>query len=456
MAQGLPGMVDLTQAPQLVGLGVGLLQFWWQLAIALGVGGAILALLSFGVRHNPELMALLPHWLGGYRRLLERWGQVLLALCLVTMGFWFCTTLAQRYHFWEQSVIAKQVASVAGDRLEQPAPRVRYVIQEPFLEERVVNGEVVRAQRQRPVNRELPLGSSQVRVTLERASDPQTQRTIYRSDFRAVYQVTNRLQEPHVFYLESLTPTGYTLLQDVVVTQDGRRIDSKERSFRLEPGASTQFTVSYQAQGGPRWVYTANGELLNRFRLDIVAKIPDGEAAGGIVPTERESLPDGVRFAWIYDENVSVQNPFGVFSTAQTLRHTGVIPRLLLLAPGICLVWLLLLSLSMPLSPRYMAIATGMFFMALLALTYLSRLIAPLWAWAIIAPILLTLLALMMPDRRRAIALGLASVPGLAVPIVALLVPYTGLTLALAGGMGCLWLAIAARVPFPVAGEPES
>jgi hypothetical protein len=442
-------MTDLTQAPQLVGLGKQIFQFWWQVAIALGVGGGILAVLGFSWGREPQLAALLPRWLSDYRRLLARWGQILLVLCLVTVGFWFCTTLAQRYHFWEQSRIAKRVEAVAGDRLEQPAPRIRYVVPERYTEERVVNGEVVRTERQRPRNLELPLSRSQVRVTLERAIDPQTQRTIYRTDFKADYQVTNRLQEPHTFYLESVTPTGYTLLQDVVVLQDGRRIDSKERSFRLQPGDSTRISVSYQAQSGPRWVYTANGSLLNRFRLDVLAKIPDVEPAGGIVPSEQESQPDGVRFAWIYNENVSVQNPFGVFSTVAAARNTGVMPRLLLLAPGVCLAWLVLLLLSLPLSLREAIVITGLFFMAMLALAYLSRVVAPLGAWVLVASMFLPLSMGMVSDRRRAIALGLASAPGVILPIGALLVPYTGLTLAAAGAMAGLWLAVTTRMPFP-------
>ncbi|MGV2391057.1 MAG UNVERIFIED_CONTAM: hypothetical protein LVR29_31505 [Microcystis novacekii LVE1205-3] len=65
------------------------------------------------------------------------------------------------------------------------------------------------------------------------------------------------------------------------------------------------------------------------------------------------------QFTWIFDENVSVRNPFGVFTATKPIGKTGIMPRLLLLAPALFLWWILLLYLSLPMSLKNLAFTGG-------------------------------------------------------------------------------------------------
>ncbi|NEQ74859.1 MAG: hypothetical protein F6K23_18530 [Okeania sp. SIO2C9] len=58
--------------------------------------------------------------------------HLILVLILLVGGFFLGSTLSNRYHHWEQAKIVKIVAGVAGDRLEKMAPKVRYIVEEPY------------------------------------------------------------------------------------------------------------------------------------------------------------------------------------------------------------------------------------------------------------------------------------------------------------------------------------
>ncbi len=148
----------------------------------------------------------------------------------------------------------------------------------------------------------------------------------------------------------------------------------------------------------------------------------------------------GRRFTWLFDDNVSVRNPFGVFTATEPLRNTGVLPRLLFLAPGLFLWWIILLYLSLPLSLRDVAIAAGIFFACLLTLTYASRIVDAKLGWFLISPILLVLVWGLGGDRRGSLAAVIATIAGGILAVLALLVPYGGLTLALAWVTFLSWL----------------
>ncbi|WP_448562782.1 hypothetical protein [Trichothermofontia sp.] len=120
-------------------------------------------------------------------------------------------------------------------------------------------------------------------------------------------------------------------------------------------------------------------------RLAIWANFPNADFASGIVPTTIAAEGRGTRFTWDFAENVSVQHPFGVFTATSPIRHTGILLRLLLLAPGVFLWWLLLLYLMVPLQLGDVAIAAAVFFASVLALTYLSRLGDARLAWGVLS-----------------------------------------------------------------------
>ncbi|WP_204368659.1 hypothetical protein [Neosynechococcus sphagnicola] len=203
--------------------------------------------------------------------------------------------------------------------------------------------------------------------------------------------------------------------------------------LRLSPGESTEFRVTYKAQGAPRWVYSANGQILSGFRLSVLANFPNANYASGIVPTETKAEGQGTRFTWVFAENVSVQNPFGVFTTIHPIGTTGILPRLLLLAPGIFLWWILLLYLTVPLRWQEGAIAGAIFFACLLSLTYASRWMDAKLAWGCLLWVLLLFgwgLGTQHQSRWQVVVVTLS---GAVLPIGGCLVASTGLTFGIAG-----------------------
>lgn len=450
-AEGIPGLPDLTQPTELIQFGAQALRTFLFLAGLVGVLGLAIALLSFSLfslrRDQPEHAIFIGEWVVRYSALLRGLQHTVLVLILLVGGFFLCSTLSNRYHFWEQARVAKVAESVAGDRLEQSAPQLRYVVREPYSYNRQVGNSLVRVEETRTANRFLSLNGSQIQVTIEQTSDPQkNDRAIYLVDFSADYQAVNRLKEGENFFFEVPPPNGYSLLQNFKVEQNGTRLlpnNPGEYSFpiRLQPGEETRFRVTYQVQGGPRWVYNANGQLLSNFRLSVLANFPGADFASGIVPSETKAEGKGTRFTWVFNDNVSALNPFGVFTATGRIRNTGILPRLLLLAPAVFLWWLLLLYLSLPMNLRDVAIAGGIFFAAILALTYLSRIVNAQFAWIALSLVLLALAWGLGANLRTSLAALICTIAGAVLPVLGLLVPYSGLTLSLAGLLSATWLA---------------
>ncbi|MDX2099357.1 MAG: hypothetical protein SFW36_16385 [Leptolyngbyaceae cyanobacterium bins.59] len=446
-AQGIPNLPDLTHPDELMKLGSQMLSLLWLVFLAIGLLGLAIALFGFALRRDSDDRSFVQEWVGRYSQLLRGLLHALLILVLLTAGFFVSSTLANRYHHWEQARIAKVTATVAGDRLEQMAPQVRYEIEEPYTYDTQVDGKIVPVTRTRKVPRFLTLARSQIQVKLDQATDPATERTIYKSDFSGDFTVVNRLSEAKTFFFEVQPPAGYSLLQSFKVERDGAQlqpINPGDYGFplKLEPGAATSLRVTYQAQGGPRWVYNSNGQLLNNFRLSVHADFPKADFASGIVPSSTQAKNRGTVFIWEFNENVSVLNPFGVFTSIGPIRNTGILPRLLLLAPLVCLGWLLLLYLSVPLTLRNVTIAVGLFFTCLLALTYLSRVMDARLAWGGISLFLMVMSAGLGKERSLSLSAVICTIAGVALPVLGLLVPYSGLTLSLAGLLSVGWLVV--------------
>lgn len=447
-SQGIPGLPDLTHPTELSQFGTQVLKASLLLVFLVGALGIAIALLSFSLRRDQLKQAIfLDQWVVRYSLLLRGLQHLALVLVLLVGGFFLCSTLANRYHYWEQARVAQVAESVAGDRLEQPAPQVRYVIQEPYTYTTQVDGKIVKVNDTREVSRFLTLAGSLVQVKLDQSTDAQNRRTIYRVEYTADYKVVNQLNDVNNFFFEVPPPNGYSLLQNFKVERDGTRLLQRNPGdysfpFRLEPGQETTFLVTYKAQGGPRWVYNANGQLLSNFRLTALANFAGADFASGIVPTEINVEGLSTRFTWVFDENVSVKNPFGVFTSTDPIRHTGILPRLLLLIPAVFLWWLLLLYMSLPMTLRNVALAGGVFFACLLALTYLSRLMNAQLAWTVISLVLLTLAWGLGSNRRASLAAVICTIAGAVLPVFGLLVPLSGLTLSVAGFLSAVWLAV--------------
>lgn len=447
-AQGIPGLPDLTHPIELVQFGTQALKASLLLVFLVVALGVAIALISFSLRRSqPEQVIFIGEWAVGYSQLLRGLQHLTLVLILLVPGFFLCSTLSNRYHHWEQGKVAQVAQTVAGERLEQFAPQVRYSIQEPYSYNTQVNGKIVKVDQTREITRFLMLAGSQIQVKLDQSVDVPGRSSIYQANYTADYKVVNQLKDINNFFFEAPPPNGYTLLASYKVERDGTRLQPTNAGnysfpFRLEPGEETTFRVTYQAQGGPRWVYSATGQLLSDFSLTAIANFAPADFASGIVPNEIKVDGRSTQFTWKFDDNVSVKNPFGVFTNTEPIRHTGVIPRLLLLAPAIFVWWILLLYLSLPMSFKNIAIAASIFFACLLTLTYLARVMNAQLAWTLISIILLFLTWGLGASRSASLAAIICTIAGAVLPIFGLLIPFSGLTLSLAGLLSAVWLAV--------------
>ncbi|WP_375467681.1 DUF456 domain-containing protein [uncultured Nostoc sp.] len=447
-AQGIPGLPDLTHPIELVQFGTQALKASLLLVFLVVALGIAIALISFSLRRSqPEQLIFIGEWAVRYSQLLRGLQHLTLVLVLLVPGFFLCSTLSNRYHYWEQAKVAQVAQSVAGEKLEQFAPQVRYSIREPYSYTTQVNGKIVKVNETREINRFLTLAGSQIQVKLDQSVDVPGRSSTYRANYTADYKVVNQLKDINNFFFEAPPPNGYTLLASYKIERDNTRLQQTNPGdygfpFKLQPGEETTFRVTYQARGGPRWVYSAAGQMLSNFRLTAIANFAPANFASGIEPDEIKSDGRSTQFTWKFDDNVSVKNPFGVFTNTEPIRHTGVIPRLLLLAPAIFLWWILLLYLSLPMSFKNVAIAGSIFFACLLILTYLARVINAQLAWTLISIILLTLTWGLGASRSASLAAIICTIAGAVLPIFGLLIPFSGLTLSLTGLLSAVWLGV--------------
>ena len=447
-AKGIPGLPDLTHPQELLQFGTQLLQsslLLFFLIIALGVA---IALISFSLRRYPtEQAVFFGQWSIRYSQLLQGLQHLALIVILLVTGFFLCSTLSNRYHYWEQAKVSQVAASVAGDKLEQISPQVRYITEEPYVYTTQINGKIVKVNDKQKVTRYLTLASSEIQVNINQSVDVQNRSSIYQTDYTANYKVINQLSNINSFLLEVPPPNGSSILRGYKVERDGTRLkqtnnDDYSFPFRLEPGQETIFKVTYKADGGPRWVYSAANQLLSQFRLVAIANFNNADFASGITPDDIKVDDKSTQFTWTFAENVAVKNPFGVFTSTKPIGKNGIIPRLLLLAPALFLWWILLLYLSLPMTLKNVAIAGGIFFACLLTLTYLSRVINAELAWLMMALILLALSYGLGTNRRVSLAAIICTISGVVLPVFGLLIPFTGLTLSIAGLLSATWLAV--------------
>lgn len=446
MSQGIPNLPDLTHPNELIALGQQLIKTSLLLTvIVLGLGISI-ALLTWALRsHNSDQSILINEWVISYSNILKGMQHLLLVVFILVIGFLLSSTLSNRYHHWEQGKVAKMAKTFEGERLEQRAPQIRYTIKEPYIYYNWVDGKQVKMEEQREVNRFINVSSSLIDVRIGQALDPQNNRTIYQVKFIGEYQVINPLNEAQNFFLEMPPPSSYKILQNFQVEKDGTRLQQINPGdygfpFKLQPGKKATFKVSYQSQGAPRWVYNAEGQLLSNFRLTTLADFEKADFASGIIPTETKAEGNGIRFTWIFDDNVSVTNPFGVFTASEKLQNIGILPPLLLLAPALLLWWLILLYLTIPITLIDVVIASGVFFASILSLTYLSRVIDVRIAWSFISLFLLAVSWGLGQNYQSRLAGVICTIAGLIFPVFGLIVTYKGITLSIAGLLSIFWI----------------
>ncbi len=442
------GLPDLTQ-PQYLNQITSQLPIVAAIFALLAIGiGAGMALINFSQRNYPQdRQVVLGDWVMGIDRLIKVLQHTVLISALMLGGFLFCSTLANRQTNWEQARVAQATPVITGEPIQQASPQISYTTQEPYVYTTQLNGKLVKVQDKKDVTRTASVSGSNLQIRIDPTQTKAGDEPNYQIDFKGDYQVTNPVGITDRFVFQINPPTGYSLLQNFSVEQDNKRltaINPGEYSFPLQiaPGNVSKLRVSYRAQGSPQWVYSGKDGSLANFRMAISTTVPRLNFISGIMPTKVDTQGNLKVFTWAFNQNASVQKPFGVGVAEVAAAPTGTLPLLLLLAPGIFLWWMLLLYFSIPINLRNVALAGLMFFVGLFVLTYFSRLFNPLSVWGGISVGLLGLVwGLGHKNWRISLAAVVCTIVGVVVPVYGFLTGYRGLTLSVAGLLSILWLA---------------
>jgi hypothetical protein len=442
------GLPDLTQ-PQYLDRIFGQLPIAVAVFAVLAIGlGAGMALINFSRQSHPhERNVVVGDWVVRADRLMRGLQQIVLVAVLMLAGFLFCSTLANRQNSWEQARLTQAAPTIVGEPIQQTSPQVSYTSQEPYVYTTTLNGKLVKVQDKKDVTRQTAVSGSNLQVKIDPTQRKAGEEANYLVDFRGDYQVTNPVGTTDRFVFKIDPPTNYSLLQNFSVDQDGKRltaINPGEYRYPLQiaPGSVSKLRVSYRTQGSPQWVYSAKDGSLANFRLAVSTQVPRLNFISGIIPTKVDTNGTQKIFTWAFNQNASVQKPFGVaVADVVAARTTGTLPLLLLLAPGIFLWWMLLLSFSIPIGLRNIAIAGFTFFVGMFVLTYFGRLFDPLYVWGGISLGLLGLIwGIGQNNWRISLAAVICTIVGVIVPVFGFLSGYRGLTLSVAGLLSILWL----------------
>ncbi|WP_310424537.1 hypothetical protein [Chamaesiphon sp. VAR_48_metabat_135_sub] len=416
------------------------------LAIGLSVG---MALFNFSLRNYPQQRnVVIGDWMMRSTQLMKVLQQTLLISIILLAGFGFCSTLASRQSSWEQAKTAQTTPTIAGELVRQSSPQVSYTSQEPYVYTTELEGKLVKVQDKKDVTRQSSVSGSNLQLSIAPTSNKSGDSQNYLIDFKGDYQITNPIGTTDRFVFQIDPPTGYSLLQNFGVEQNGKRLATTnpgEYRFPLQiaPGSVSKLRVSYRAQGSPQWVYSAKDGSLANFWMSIDSKVPRLNFVSGIAPTKVTSTGDRQIFTWAFNQNASVQKPFGVAVSAPIAAQTGTLPLLLLLAPGIFLWWILLLCLSMPMRLEDIAIAGCAFFAGMFALTYVSRIADPLNVWSGISICLLLLVwGLGRNNWRISLAAIICTILGVILPVYGFSIGARGVMLSIAALLSVTWLAV--------------
>src|SRR5690349_17257295 len=102
--QGVPGLPDLTHPTELIQFGNQVLKASLLLVFLILALGVAIAVVSFAFRRHQQQEAIfLGEWAVRYSQLLQGLQHLTLVLVLLVVGFFLCSTLSNRYHYWEQT-----------------------------------------------------------------------------------------------------------------------------------------------------------------------------------------------------------------------------------------------------------------------------------------------------------------------------------------------------------------
>jgi hypothetical protein len=454
-ATGIPGIPDITQPDRLSlimsGLPLGVVLFC---AILIGLGVAI-ALIIFSIKPQPDsAMVAMGSLAISYNRLIRSLQHLAVILVILTIGTLLCSTVANRYHLWEQNKFPR--AAATAQQIEQISPQIRYTIKEPYNYSENINGKITKVSDERDRTRLLPVSSSNIQVKMNKGKVRSAEKWVYTTDFSGEYEVRNITPGSVEFLLTMAPPKGAFFVQSYGVEQDGRRISANSAGeydylIQIAANGTTKLRTTYQAQGAPRWLYVTKGELLNNFRLSIETNFNNINSASGLMPSNIEKRSPGKTFTWVLPDNAAIPYPIGASAPNSLPAQVGVIPKVMLFTPAIWLWWLIMLYLSVPMRLKDIIVSAGVAAASILTLAYVARLFktdftgvsaTPEIIWPIISILILGSVWGLGKNFRASLAAIICTITGLILPILGLLTIYQGAVLSLAALLSAMWLVV--------------
>jgi hypothetical protein len=454
-ANGIPGVPDVTQPDRLGlimnGAPLGIILFC---SILIGLGIA-LALINFSIKPQQESsMVAMGGWIVRYSDLIRSLQHVAVVLGILIIGTLLSSTVASRYHLWEQNKFPR--AAATAQQIEQISPQIRYTIKEPYNYSVNVGEKVNKIRDEKDVTRLLPVTSSNIQVKINKGKVRSAEKWVYTTDFLGEYEVRNITPGSVEFLLTMAPPKGAFFVQSYGVEQDGRRISANsageyEYLIQIAANGTTKLRTTYQAQGAPRWLYVTKGELLNNFRLSIEANFNNINSASGLMPSNIEKRSPGKTFTWILPDNAAIPYPIGASAPNNLPAQVGVIPKVMLFTPAVWLWWLIMLYLSVPMRLKDIVVSAGVAAASILTLAYVARLFktdfigvyaTPEIIWPVISILILGSVWGLGKNFRTSLAAIICTIAGLILPILGLLTIYQGAVLSLAAMLSAMWLVI--------------
>jgi hypothetical protein len=460
---GIPGVPDVTQPSGSAsifgdrlnwvvnGAPLGILLFCF---ILIGLGLA-LALINFSIKPQQESsMVAMGNWIVRYSDLIRSLRHVAVVFAILIIGTLLCSTVANRYHLWEQNTFPR--AAATATQIEQIAPQVRYTIKEPYNYSENVNGKIVKIRDEKDLTRLLPINSSNIQVKINKSRVKSAEKWLYTTNFSGEYELRNITPASVDFLLTMAPPKGAYIVQNYAVEQEGRRISANsagEYEYRIQiaPNSTTQLRTSYQAQGAPRWLYATKGELLSKFQLSIESNFNNISSASGLMPNRIEKRNPGKTFVWTLPDNAAIPYAIGASSPSSLPAQVGVIPKVILFAPAIWLWWLAMLYLSVPMRIKDILISFGVTGTSVLTLAYTMKLFkteftgvyaTPEIVWPVVAILVLICAWGLGKNFRTSLAAVICTIAGMIIPILGMLTVYQGAILSLAALLSVMWLVV--------------
>ncbi len=454
-ANGIPGVPDVTQPDRLGliinGAPLGIILFC---AILIGLGVA-LALINFSIKPQQESsMVAMGGWIVRYSDLMRSLQHVAVVLGILIIGTLLSSTVANRYHLWEQNKFPR--AAATAQQIEQISPQIRYTIKEPYNYSVNVGEKITKVRDEKDVTRLLPVTSSNIQVKINKGKVRSAEKWVYTTDFLGEYEVRNITPGSVEFLLTMAPPKGAFFVQSYGIEQDGRRISANSAGeydylIQIAANGTTKLRITYQAQGAPRWLYVSKGELLNNFRLSIETNFNNINSASGLMPSNIEKRSPGKTFTWILPDNAAIPYPIGASAPNNLPAQVGVIPKVILFTPAIWLWWLIMLYLSVPMRLKDIVVSAGVAAASILTLAYVARLFktdftgvyaTPEIIWPIISILILGSVWGLGKNFRTSLAAIICTIAGLILPILGLLTIYQGAVLSFAALLSAMWLVV--------------